>query len=84
MGIEIRNIINVKNPTPIKIAVYIKNIFKSCTGWDVNQFRVSTNSVAIGFNFITNYISKENISFLETGNYTIKYMTYDWTINDGS
>lgn len=35
-------------------------------------------------NFITNYISKENITFLETGNYTIKYMTYDWTINDGS
>ena len=35
-------------------------------------------------NFITNYISKEDIAFLETGNYTIKYMTYDWTINDGS
>jgi len=35
-------------------------------------------------NFITNYISKENATFLETGNYTIKYMTYDWTINDGS
>jgi hypothetical protein len=35
-------------------------------------------------NFITNYISKEDVTFLETGNYTIKYMTYDWTINDGS
>jgi hypothetical protein len=35
-------------------------------------------------NFITNYISKEDVAFLETGNYTIKYMTYDWTINDGS
>ncbi|MHC4325405.1 MAG: DUF547 domain-containing protein, partial [Planctomycetota bacterium] len=35
-------------------------------------------------NFITNYISKENVTFLETGNYTIKYMTFDWTINDGS
>ena len=35
-------------------------------------------------NFITNYISKENVNFLETGNYTIKYMTYNWTINDGS
>jgi len=35
-------------------------------------------------NFITNYISKEKVSFLETGNYTIKYMTFDWTINDGS
>ena len=35
-------------------------------------------------NFIANYISKENINFLQTGNYTIKYMTFDWTINDGS
>jgi len=35
-------------------------------------------------NFITNYISKEDVNFLETGNYTIKYMTFDWTINDGS
>ena len=35
-------------------------------------------------NFITNYISKKDVTFLETGNYTIKYMTYDWTINDGS
>jgi hypothetical protein len=35
-------------------------------------------------NFITNYISKEKVTFLETGNYTIKYMTFDWTINDGS
>jgi hypothetical protein len=35
-------------------------------------------------NFITNYISKEDVTFLETGNYTIKHMTFDWTINDGS
>jgi hypothetical protein len=35
-------------------------------------------------NFITNYISKEDVTFLVTENYTIKYMTYDWTINDGS
>jgi hypothetical protein len=35
-------------------------------------------------NFITNYISKEDVNFLQTGNYTIKYMTFDWTINDGS
>jgi hypothetical protein len=35
-------------------------------------------------NFITNYVSNEDVTFLETGNYTIKYMTFDWTINDGS
>jgi hypothetical protein len=35
-------------------------------------------------NFITGYISKEDITFLETKNYTIKYMTFDWSINDSS
>jgi len=35
-------------------------------------------------NFITNYVSKQDASFLEVGNYTIKYIPYDWTINDGS
>ena len=35
-------------------------------------------------NFITNYISPNDVSFLEVGNYSVKYMTYDWTINDGS
>jgi hypothetical protein len=35
-------------------------------------------------NFITNYISADDISFLEVGSYSVKYMSYDWTINDGS
>lgn len=35
-------------------------------------------------NFISSYVSKQGVSFLEVGNYTIEYMTYDWTINDGS
>lgn len=35
-------------------------------------------------NFITNYVSRGKVSFLEVGNYSIKYMKYDWTINDGS
>jgi hypothetical protein len=35
-------------------------------------------------NFITNYVSRDIVSFLEIGNYSVKYMKYDWTINDGS
>jgi hypothetical protein len=35
-------------------------------------------------NFITNYVSRDKVSFLEIGNYSVKYMKYDWTINDGS
>jgi hypothetical protein len=35
-------------------------------------------------NFITKYVSQDIASFLEVGNYSVKYMKYDWTINDGS
>jgi len=34
-------------------------------------------------NFITGYISRRDVSFLEKGSYSVKYMRYDWQINDG-
>ena len=33
-------------------------------------------------NFISNYISERDISFLETANYSVRYIPYDWTINE--
>ncbi|OHB64615.1 MAG: hypothetical protein A2168_03205 [Planctomycetes bacterium RBG_13_50_24] len=48
------------------------------------KFKDQSAETRAVLNFITNYISKKDVTFLETGNYTIKYMTYDWTINDGS
>jgi hypothetical protein len=47
------------------------------------KFKSQPPATRAVLNFISNYISKQDVSFLETGNYTIKYMTYDWTINDG-
>jgi len=35
-------------------------------------------------NFITNYVSDDIVSFLEVGNYSVKFMKYDWAINDSS
>ena len=35
-------------------------------------------------NFITNYLSEQDVSFLEVGNYSVEYMKYDWTLNDSS
>lgn len=35
-------------------------------------------------NFICNYVSPQDVSYLEVGSYTVEYMRYDWTINDGS
>jgi hypothetical protein len=34
-------------------------------------------------NFITGYVSEHDVSFLEKGSYSVKYMRYDWQINDG-
>ena len=35
-------------------------------------------------NFITGYLSREDAYFLETENYTIEYMNFDWRLNDTS
>jgi hypothetical protein len=35
-------------------------------------------------NFAANYISKQNLFFLERKNYSVKYITYNWTLNDSS
>jgi hypothetical protein len=35
-------------------------------------------------NFATNYISRQDLFFLERKNYSIKYITYNWTLNDSS
>ena len=34
-------------------------------------------------NCITRYVSRQDKVFLERKNYSVKYMDYDWTINDG-
>jgi hypothetical protein len=35
-------------------------------------------------NFITKYLPRQDVDFLEVENYSIKYLRYDWTLNDGS
>lgn len=35
-------------------------------------------------NFLTNYISGQDVSFLELENYSVEYIKYDWMLNDGS
>lgn len=48
------------------------------------KFKEHPPTTRAALNFITNYISQNDISFLELGNYSVKYMKYDWTINDDS
>jgi hypothetical protein len=34
--------------------------------------------------FLTNYLSREDVDFLEVENYTLAYMNFDWRLNDAS
>ena len=47
------------------------------------KFKDQQPNVRAVLNFITNYIPEQDISFLEVENYTIKYIKYDWILNDG-
>ncbi len=33
-------------------------------------------------NFITNYVSAQDVSFLEVENYSVRYIAYNWTLNE--
>jgi len=48
------------------------------------KFKDHPPTTRAALNFITDYISQNDVSFLELGNYSVKYMKHDWTINDGS
>ena len=47
------------------------------------KFKDQQPAVRAVLNFLTNYITEQDVSFLETENYSIKYINYDWTLNDG-
>jgi hypothetical protein len=46
------------------------------------KFKAQAPATRAVLNFITNYISAQDVSFLEVENYSIKYIKYDWTINE--
>ncbi len=48
------------------------------------KFKDQSPTTRAALNFIAIYISQKDVSFLEVGNYSVKYMKHDWTINDGS
>jgi len=48
------------------------------------KFKQQSPEVRAVLNFLINYIPASDVSFLETGNYSVEYMGYDWTLNDSS
>jgi hypothetical protein len=75
-----------------KQRVYLSSLFQSSSyGKEfVDKFAIDKKfkdhepTTRAVLNFITNYVSRDKVSFLEIGNYSVKYMKYDWTINNGS
>jgi hypothetical protein len=48
------------------------------------KFKDQKPAVRAVLNFITKYISRSDASFLETHNYTVRFIKYDWRLNDSS
>jgi hypothetical protein len=46
------------------------------------KFKQQEPEVRAVLNLLTKYISPQDVGFLETGNYTVDFMVYDWTLND--
>ncbi|NEQ59524.1 MAG: DUF547 domain-containing protein [Moorea sp. SIO4A1] len=69
-----------------KDTVYLSSIFKwfgedwkKTYGVD-DKFTGNANQRAV-LNFISDYLSSEDQEYLEQGNYKIKYLNYDWSLN---
>ena len=70
--------------------VYLSSILSST--WYGNQFiakygtdlkfKQQEPAVRAILNFLTKYISPQDVDYLETGNYTVEFLRYDWTLND--
>jgi hypothetical protein len=46
------------------------------------KFKQQEPTVRAILNFLTKYISPQDVDYLETGNYTVEFLRYDWTLND--
>ena len=46
------------------------------------KFKKQEPSVRAVLNFLSKYTSPQDTSYLETGNYTVEYIRYDWTLNE--
>ncbi len=48
------------------------------------KFKRQEPAVRAVLNFLTKYISPQDASYLETANYTVEYIRYDWTLNESA
>jgi hypothetical protein len=46
------------------------------------KFKSQPPAIAAVLNFISNYLDKRDVVYLETGNYSIRFKAYDWRVNE--
>ncbi len=46
------------------------------------KFKDQTPTTSAVLNFLTNYLPQRDVSFLETGSYSVEYLKFDWTLNE--
>jgi len=46
------------------------------------KFKDQEPAIRAVLNFLTNYLSREDIYFLEVENYSVKYISYDWRLDE--
>lgn len=46
------------------------------------KFKQQEPTVRAILSFLTKHVSPQDIDYLETGNYTVEFLRYDWTLND--
>jgi hypothetical protein len=83
----------VNNPEKLRIdrkdgVVYLSSIFKWFgddfikTYGTTEKFADFDDAERAVLNYITQYVSHSDADFLRKGDYSIEYLSYDWTLND--
>jgi len=62
-------------------ATWHGNSFIGKYGTD-KKFKEQPPAIRAVLNFITGYIPQQDVDFLEVGNYSVKYINYDWRLNE--
>ena len=51
------------------------------TSYGTDEGFAGSNTQKAVLNFISNYVSEEDAAYLKAGDYRLKYLDYDWSLN---
>ena len=59
-----------------------KEFFLNSEYATIKKFRTRKHEEKAWLNFILNYLSEEDIRYLETEDFMVKFIRYDWLLNE--